>query len=81
MESKLTINLEGSVLEKANEYARQHNTSLSELIEAYVNELASRNKPVEEITPLVKSLSGVVKVEKEYNYQEAYSRYLSEKYK
>ncbi|MBD0295044.1 MAG: hypothetical protein ICV84_07575 [Flavisolibacter sp.] len=81
MESKLTINLEGSVLEKANEYARQHNTSLSELIEAYVNELASRNKPVEEITPLVKSLSGVVKVEKEYNYQEAYSRYLSEKYR
>ncbi len=81
MESKLTINLEGSVLEKANEYARQHNTSLSELIEAYVNELASRNKPEEEITPLVKSLSGVVKVEKEYNYQEAYSRYLSEKYK
>ena len=81
MESKLTLNLEGTVLEKANEYARQHNTSLSQLVETYLTGLASQNKTEEEITPFVKSLSGVVKVEKEYSHQEVYSRYLSEKYK
>ena len=81
MESKLTLSLEGHILEKAEEYARQHNTSLAQLVETYLNVLASQQKTEEEITPLVKSLSGMVKKEKEYNHQEAYSRYLSEKYK
>jgi hypothetical protein len=34
-----------------------------------------------EITPLVKSLSGVIKLDDNFNYKERYTDYLIEKYK
>lgn len=80
MNSRLTIDLDGRVLESAEEYARKHNTSLGRLVEEYLATLASQKKEAE-ITPLVKSLSGVIKLSGSVDYKEDYHRHLSEKYK
>ncbi|MFN3176905.1 MAG: DUF6364 family protein [Phaeodactylibacter xiamenensis] len=62
MDKKLTLSLDERVIEKAKVYAKQHQVSLSRLIEAYLSALID-NKPKDiEITPLVKSLSGVVEI-------------------
>jgi hypothetical protein len=81
MDTKLTLNLDKSIIEMAKEYAKSHKISLSRLVESYLSSLViSKDKDIE-ITPLVLSLSGVIKLEKEFNYKESYTDYLIEKYK
>jgi len=60
MDAKLTIKLNKQVVEKAKEYAKNHRTSLSRLIEDYLDEITNTEGRDYEITPLVKSLSGVI---------------------
>ena len=81
MNTKLTLNLEKSVIDRAKEYAKAHNISLSRLIESYLSALVSNKNDDEEITPLVKSLSGVVNLDEDFDHKAAYTEYLIEKYK
>lgn len=81
MDSKLTLNVDKDVIEKAKEYAKSHKISLSKLIESYLTLLVNRKDKETEITPLVKSLSGVIELENDFNYKESYTDYLIEKYK
>lgn len=61
MNSKLTIKLDIHLIEQAKVYTRKKNTSLSKLIETYLTILTSgNNSDSEGITPLVKSISGVL---------------------
>jgi hypothetical protein len=81
MDNKLTLKLDNRVIEKAKIYARKKNTSLSKLIESYLQFLTSGNKnEEEEVTPLVKSLSGILKTPKSLNYKESYKKHLGKKY-
>ena len=80
MDTKLTIKLDGSVIEKAKGYAKQKQISLSKLIESYLNYLTSPKEDTEEITPLVKSLSGVIDLPKNYDTKKEYKRHVLNKY-
>jgi Family of unknown function (DUF6364) len=82
VETKLTLSMEKEVIEEAKRYAREKNTSLSRLIKTYLVSI-TRNKSEKDtdITPLVKSLSGVLSVEKKAHYKKEYSDYLQKKYK
>jgi hypothetical protein len=81
MDTKLTLNVDKDVIEQAKEYAKSHKISLSRLIESYLSSLITKNDMEMEITPLVKSLSGVIRLENDFNYRESYTDYLIEKYK
>jgi len=81
MDTKLTLNLDKKVIDKAKEYARSQKISLSRLIESYLSSLISNQASGNEISPLVESLSGVIELEKDYNHKEAYTDHLIEKYK
>lgn len=81
MDTKLTLKLNEDVIEKAKEYAKGKKTSLSALIENYLQKLITDKKDKRKITPLVKSLSGVVKLPKNYNDKKDYTDYLTNKYK
>lgn len=70
MESKLTLKLNKDIIEKAREYAQQHKISLSRMVEAYFSALTSEEKSDgDEITPLVKSLSGIIKIPADFDYK------------
>jgi hypothetical protein len=75
------LNVNKNVIEKAKEYAKSHNISLSRLIESYLSSLNVNKETEIEITPLVKSLSGVINLENDFNSREIYTDYLIEKYK
>lgn len=82
MSTKLTLNVDGAVVDKAKRYAKKHNTSLSKMIENYLQSITSSSKSGEEdITPLVKSLMGIVKLPKGFDEKKYYGEYLSKKYK
>ena len=81
MDKKLTLSLKADVIEAAKRYARSNEVSLSKLIESYLSSLTGKESEKTEITPLVKSLSGVISIQNDFDEKEEYSKYLIEKYK
>ena len=79
MDTKLTLKLDNSIIEKAKNYAKKKNTSLSKLIESYLGKLVTPND-TNEVTPLVKSLSGVIDLPKNFDTKKEYKKHLSNKY-
>jgi hypothetical protein len=53
MNTKLTLKLNNSVIARAKKYAKKHNTSLSRMIESYLDSVTREDDPDIEITPLV----------------------------
>ena len=68
METKLTIRLKENVIKRAKIYARSHKISLSKMIESYLDSITKDKKMEIEITPLVKSLSGVIDLHEEKTF-------------
>lgn len=81
METKLTLRLNDSVIERAKIYAKTHKISLSKMIEAYLDNLTRKTNEKSRITPLVESLSGVIDLPSDYDYKKDYTDYIIEKYK
>ena len=79
METKLTLTIEKSVVEKANGIAQARKTSLSKLIENYLQQITNEMSD-DEITPLVKSLSGIIKLDTATENKTTYADYLINKY-
>lgn len=79
MNTKLTLNIDQNIIEKAKTYAKEHSVSLSKLIENYLHSLTTKNTEKAKITPLVKSLTGIISLDDE-NHKKEYSDYLERKY-
>ena len=83
METKLTLRLNDSVIERAKIYAKSQRISLSKMIESYLDSLTkekNRDNKIS-ITPLVESLSGVINLPPDFDYKNEYADYITEKYK
>lgn len=80
MNTKLTLKLDKHIIENAKKYAKEKKISLSKMIESYLQSITKENKEEIEITPFVKSLSGVIKLSDD-DYKKEYSDYLNKKYK
>lgn len=79
MDTKLTLKLNQEIIEKAKEYAKNKNTSLSKLIENVLSRMTASDDFNPKITPLVDGLSGIIDAN-EIN-EDDYRSYLEEKYK
>ena len=80
MNTKLTLNLNKSIIESAKDYAKDNKVSLSKLIESYLNSLTTREKKKIEVSPLVESLTGVIPAQSDKSAEDDYYEYLNEKY-
>jgi hypothetical protein len=80
MDKKLTLKLDGQVISRAKKYAEMKNTSLSRLIESYLDALTGTKENESEITPLVKSLSGVITLPPDFDYKTERTGYLHKKH-
>ncbi|RLD21347.1 MAG: hypothetical protein DRI69_04240 [Bacteroidetes bacterium] len=80
MDSKLTLKLNNLVIERAKRYAKDHNQSLSKLIENYLQAITvEKDKGDTEISPLVMSLTGVITLDDDTD-RGKYTDYLAAKY-
>ena len=81
MDTKLTLKVKQNVIRQAKKYAKKRKTSLSKLVENYLQKITlakDEENEREKITPLVRSLSGVLNqnvIEKE-----SYTDFLQKKY-
>ncbi len=82
MNTKLTLTIEQDVIQKAKDYAKDKNRSLSDIIENYLKSLtqenSEENKP--KLTPIVKSLKGSFKMPEDFDYKEELKKVLEEKH-
>ena len=79
MDTKLTLRLNADIIKHAKTYAKKKNTSLSKLIESYLGLLIDPNDK-QEVTPLVKSLSGVIDLPKDFDNKTNYRNHILNKY-
>lgn len=81
MNTKLTLSIDQSVIEKAKQYARKKERSLSDLIENYLKALTSDDPLGEdELSPTVKSLKGAFELPEHLDYKKALTDRLAEKH-
>ena len=81
MNTKLTLTLEQTVIEKAKKYGKDNERSLSDLIENYLKALTKESDPNNvELTPVVKSLKGSFTAPKNFDYKKELGNRLSKKY-
>lgn len=78
---KLTLSLDKKVIRNAKNYAKSRNISLSKLIESYLATLVESKNKERKITPLIKSLSGVIELPENFDLKENYTDFLIDKYK
>jgi hypothetical protein len=80
MDTKLTLKLKKQVIVQAKKYANEHETSLSRLIENYLAAITSEPGEKEVISPLVKSVSGVIRLPAGFSHKGKYHKHITEKY-
>ena len=82
MNTKLTLVLEQEIIQKAKEYAKKKNRSLSNIIENYLKSLTKDDstRTVRNVSPITKSLRGSFKLPKDFDYKEELVQALDKKY-
>jgi len=81
MNTKLTLNLNKSSIERAKKYAKKHNQSLSILVEKYFNLISEKENSNEiEISPNVLELSGIIDLNEDYDAKSEYGKHIEKKY-
>lgn len=81
MNAKLTLKMDSDIIEQAKALALNQHTSLSRLVENYFRMLTAKRKGPEEMTPLVRELSGIISLDSNRNIKDEYADYLAEKYR
>jgi hypothetical protein len=81
MNTKLTLTIERTVIDKAKIYAKRKGHSLSDIIENYLKVITKDGTKSEiELTPIVKSLRGSFKAPSDFDYGKELAKSLSKKY-
>ena len=82
MNTKLTLTIEQEVIEVAKKYAKEKGQSLSELVENYFKLLTKDRRTIKpnKLSPRVKRLRGIIKVDKDFDYKKVLTEELSKKY-
>ena len=81
MNTKLTLTIEQSLIEKAKQYAKSKGRSLSDIVENYLKVIIKdEDTKVIDSTPIASSLRGSFKAPKGFDYKKELSKGLSKKY-
>ena len=81
MDTKLTLKLDKTIIQKAKIFARENKVSLSNLVENYFESLTKKDDKKElNISPTVKALSGILKLKDDSEPGDLRDQYLTEKY-
>lgn len=80
MNTKLTLTIEESVVEKAKKYAKKSDRSLSDLIENYLIAITDNKESLKTKSAVVRSLKGTFTAPTDFDYKKELTKSLSEKY-
>ena len=79
----MTLRLNESVIQRAKRYAKRHNTSLSKIVENYLDGISTTKTERSSIgiTPLVNGLSGVIELPADYDPKAEFNEFLEKKHR
>lgn len=82
MDKKLTLSMDKNIIAEAKVYAKRNGTSLSKMIEAYLESLTNKYKEKDKLagTPLVESLCGIIQLPNDFDYKSDRSKHLLDKH-
>jgi len=82
MSTKLTLTIDGRVIDAAKQYAREQGRSLSALVENYLKSVSNQttSKAPPEISPKVRELMGAVSLPDDFDYKTALTEALEEQH-
>lgn len=81
MATKLTLTVEGRIIEKAKSYAKQTGRSLSELVENYLGTLVEEeNKDLRQVSPKLAKIIGSVKLPDDFDEKKELGAYFEKKH-
>ncbi len=84
MNAKLTLSLDKEVIERAKEYAKSKGISISQMVENFLkistNQKSTNEDWEKELSPLIKSLSGVIPPLSDKEVKQEYKEHLEKKY-
>ncbi|WP_426670238.1 DUF6364 family protein [Mucilaginibacter sp. McL0603] len=81
MTTKLTLTMEGKVIDSAKEYARQKGKSLSDIVENYLKSISTHEITTEGLSPKVARLKGIIKLPEDFDYKKEIGIALVKKYR
>jgi hypothetical protein len=77
--AKLTLSVDEGVVERAKQFAANNGTSVSRLVEQYLDSV-SRPVDLSSLPPHLRSLVGIVKAPPDFDARKEYRDYLAKKY-
>ena len=80
MTTKLTLTMEGEVIDSAKKYARQKGKSLSDIVENYLKSISTHEVITGDLSPKVARLKGVIKLPEDFDYKKEIGNALVKKY-
>jgi hypothetical protein len=82
MNTKLTLTLKKEIIDQAKKYASDKGRSLSEMVENYFKYLTSQKdeNSSDTISPRIQKLRGIIKVDKNFDYNEVLNTARNEKH-
>lgn len=81
MNTKLTLTIEKSLIDKAKKYAKGKERSLSDIVENYLKVIIKEDDTkVIDSTPIATSLRGSFKTPEDFDYKKELAKGLSKKY-
>ena len=82
MITKLTLTIDKEVIQSAKGYAKGKGQSLSEIVENYLKLITAERKSMREkqLSPKVRKLRGILKVDPIQDYKSIFAEELSKKY-
>jgi hypothetical protein len=80
MNTKLTLNIDDNIINKAKTYASAQHISLSKLVEEYLKSLSFKSNKEFSIGPITKELSQIIKNKTNANYEKVIEDYLISKH-
>ena len=81
MTTKLTLTIEGEVIDSAKKYARKKGKSLSDIVENYLKSIAAQETNTENLSPKVTALKGVIKLPEDFDYKKELGAAIIKKYR
>ncbi len=81
MPTKLTLTLDKTIIEKAKQYAKHTNRSLSDLVESYLERITSSEETIEEVPKEFEGLFGSVDLPTDTDDKQIVRTILAEKHR
>lgn len=77
---KLTLSIDTGLIDKAKQYARRHDRSLSDLVSSYLRQITADEQDADDVDPRVRDVADEVPMDQIVDLGDARCQHLKAKY-